>query len=83
MQGSGLCVGRRGGQGAVVRAAVQREEDDGHDDRQNEKDEDTAFRSGCASAEQRFALRMGGEQMEAGEGPAVGDAVEERLCPVP
>ena len=52
-------------------------------DRQHGNDEDTALRPGCSAAQDGLANGMRGEKMVLSHQPAVGDAVEEGLPPVP
>src|SRR5580658_1182227 len=65
------------------RSAAQREQNDQRDQAQDGEDEDAAFWSGGSAAEDGLADGVGGEKMVLGHESAVGDAVEERLAPIP
>ena len=69
--------------GITLVSARQSEENDEADEAYDGNNKNAAFGAGGSAAEDRLAYRVGGEKMMLRHGPAVGDAVEERLRPVP
>src|SRR5579872_2493170 len=64
-------------------SARQRENDNRAGQRQYGDDEDAALWASGTAAQQRFAHRVRGEEMVLSHHPAVGDAVEEGVRPIP
>src|SRR5450755_4044576 len=73
--------------GAIPRVAIlsarKGENNDEAAESQHGDDEDAAFRAGGSAAQDGLAYGMRGEKMVLRHHPAVGDAVEERLGPIP
>ena len=69
--------------GVALVSAGQGKENDEDDEEQDSENEDAAFRAGGSTAEEGFADGMSGEEMEFDHDPAVGDAAEEGLGPIP
>src|ERR1035438_801642 len=67
---------------AMLRAG-QREDNDEGPQSEDSDDEDTAFRTCSSAAQDRLAHRMRGEKMGLSHHPAIRDAIQERLAPIP
>src|ERR1700685_4339669 len=80
---SGWKPSNAGARRDVPANAWKSEHDNQADQREHGDDEDAALRSGRSSAQNGFADGVGRQKMVLRHHAAVGDAVEERLRPIP